>query len=113
MQFITQLTAEATPTVHIAPQTLTTVHGFPITNSMVFGWVTGILLLVLFMSVARRITIQPRRGFTQIVEIGTDFVAGLLESSLGSRKKALKYAPYFTAIFFFIALSNVIGLLPG
>ena len=47
------------------------------------------------------------------MEIGTEFVIGLLESALGNRKKAIKYAPIFASIFFFILFNNWFGLLPG
>ncbi len=105
--------AESGPTVHIAPGGLFEIHGYTITNSVLFGWLVSVFLIVLLTTVARRMTLKPRAGFTQMVEIGTDFITGVLENSLGDRDKALKYAPYFVTIFFFIALSNIIGLLPG
>lgn len=105
--------AETGLTVHIAPTGLFVWHGYTITNSMVFSWICSLLLLVVLTTVARRMTLRPKGGFSQIVEIGTDFIVGVLENSFGSRTKALKYAPYFVTIFFFIALSNILGLLPG
>jgi len=110
---LNRFAADSGPAVHIAPGELFEFHGLAITNSLLFGWICSLLLIVLLVVVARRMTLRPKGGFTQIVEIGTDFITGVLENSLGSREKALKYAPYFVTIFFFIALSNILGLLPG
>ncbi len=104
---------DAGPTVHIAPGGLFEFMGFEITNSMVYAWVSFALLLILFIYISKKMTIKPKGGFTQLVEIGTDFIVNLLENSLGDRKKALKYGPYFVSIFFLIAFSNILGLLPG
>ena len=105
--------ADSTPVVHIAPGGLFVFHGFTITNSMLYGWLCSVLFIILFTVIARRMTMRPKGGFTQIVEIGTDFVTDTLENSLGSREMALKYGPFFVTIFFFIAFSNLFGLLPG
>lgn len=101
------------PAVHIAPGVIFEFNGFQITNSMIFAWLTSIILIILFVRTAYRMTIKPRGGFSQLVEIGTDFITNVLEGSMNDRAKALKYAPYFVAMFFFIALSNIMGLLPG
>lgn len=104
---------ESGPPVHIAPGGLFELNGFTITNSMLFAWICSALIIIVLARVARRMTLRPKGGFTQIVEIGTDFIVKVLEGSLGSRQKAVKYAPYFVTIFFFIALSNILGLAPG
>ncbi|MBA3758623.1 F0F1 ATP synthase subunit A [Candidatus Saccharibacteria bacterium] len=104
---------EVGPPVHIAPGELFEFMGFTVTNSMLFAWLGSTILIILLAYVARRMTLRPKRGITQIVEIGTEFVTSVLEGSMGSRAKAIQYAPYFVTIFFFIAFSNIIGLLPG
>ena len=110
---LTQLAAETGPVVHITPLTLFEFRGYPITNSMLFAWLCSAVIIGLLVFVAKRITLRPKAGFTQIAEAGSEFVTNILETSLGSRERAIKYAPYFTSIFFFVALSNLFGLLPG
>lgn len=105
--------AETGPPVHIAPSVLFEYQGFGITNSMVFAWVCALILIIGLTIVAKMMTLRPRGGFIQFIEIGTDFVINMLVGSLGSRAKAVKYAPYFATIFFFVAISNILGLLPG
>ncbi len=100
------------PVIHITPLTIFTVYGFKITNSMFYGIICVFLILGLLITVAKRMTIKPRGGLTQIIEVGTDFITDLLKNSLNSEEKAIKYAPYFVSIFFFILFSNWLGLLP-
>lgn len=101
------------PVIHITPLEIGNINGFIITNSMLYGFITSIFILFLFIIVAKKMTIKPKGGITQLVEAGTDFIYNLIKSSLGSDQKAMQYAPYFAAIFFFITLNNWLGLLPG
>lgn len=101
------------PVVHIAPSKIFEINGVEITNSMIFLWLTSVFIIILLIYIAKRMTIKPKGGFTQIVEIGTGFITNVVEGSLGDRQKAIKYGPYFVAIFFFIAMSNILGLIPG
>lgn len=113
MNIAQRFAAETGPPVHIAPGELFQINGLPITNSMLFAWLGSFFIIIVLVLVARRMTQRPKGGITQFVEVGTDFITGVLENSLGDRDKALKYAPYFVTIFFFIAITNIIGLLPG
>ena len=108
-----RLFADSAPVVHIAPGGLFIVHGVTITNSMLYTWICSVLFIILFTIIGRRATLRPKGGFTQVVEIGTDFVTNTLENSLGDRRLAIKYAPFFVTVFFFIMFSNLFGLLPG
>lgn len=101
------------PVIHITPLTVFHIGDFAVTNSMFYGLVCSLIILVLLITVSRRMTLRPKGGITQLVEAGTDFITNLLKTSLGSEQKAAKYAPYFVSIFFFIMLSNWMGLLPG
>ena len=101
------------PPVHITPGELFTVGGFTVTNSMLYAWISCLLIAALLIIAARMATIRPRKGFIQFFEIGAEFITNLIENSMHSRAKALKYAPYFVTIFFFIMLNNWFGLLPG
>lgn len=100
------------PAVHITPGNLFEINGFTITNSILYGVITSVIILFFLIIAARKMTLRPKRGVIQFVEIGTDFIYKLLESSLGSREKAAKYAPTFITMFLFILLTNWIGLLP-
>lgn len=101
------------PVIHIKPSPLFDIGGILISNSMFYGVICSLLTIFILVTVSRRMTIMPKGGLTQVVEVGTDFITNLLKSALGSEEKAIKYAPYFVSIFFFILFSNWLGLLPG
>lgn len=104
---------EAGPHIAIAPEKVMQIGNIEITNSNIFAWVAGIFIAALLIKSAKKISLKAKGGVVQFVELGSDFVLNLLESNLGSRKKAVKYAPIFASLFFFILLNNWLGLLPG
>jgi len=108
---LTRVAAE--PVIHITPGEVFEINGFVITNSMLYGLISSIVIIALLIYVARTMTLRPKGGVTQFVEAGTEFITDLLKSALGSEQKALYYAPYFVSIFFFVCFSNWLGLLPG
>lgn len=109
----TEAAEKAGPVVHITPGDLFTINGIGITNSVFYGVLSSLVIFILLVVVARRMQLRPKGGITQFVEIGTQFIIDLLASALNSREKALKYGPWFVSLFFFILLSNWIGLVPG
>lgn len=112
LKFLAAAEAEG-PHISIAAEKLFSIGPLEITNSHFYGWISGILIIWLLVSVARKIGLKARGGVAQFVELGSQFVVGLLENSLGNRAKAYKYAPLFASIFFFILLNNWLGLAPG
>ncbi|HEY1064184.1 MAG TPA: F0F1 ATP synthase subunit A [Candidatus Saccharimonadales bacterium] len=105
--------SESGPTIHVAPGEVFQIAGIPITNSILYGWIIAAIVIVFLIAVARRVTVKPRGGVVQFVEAGVEFIRNLVENSFDSKKKARRYVPYFVTIFFFILLSNWLGLLPG
>jgi F-type H+-transporting ATPase subunit a len=104
---------EVGPVVHVAPGTDFTLFGFPITNSILYGWVIALIISVALVVIARRVTVHPRGGITQYVEAITSFATDMVESAFVDRKTARKYVPFFVTLFFFILLHNWSGLIPG
>ncbi|MCA9329117.1 F0F1 ATP synthase subunit A [Candidatus Saccharibacteria bacterium] len=100
------------PHIALSPEAITNVNGFTITNSTVYGAVCAILLIVLMVVARHKVKIKTTKGYTQIVEILAEFIVGLIESPLGSRKKAVQYAPIFGTFFFFIMFNNIMGIMP-
>lgn len=86
--------------------------GFVVTNSMIYGLITGFLLVSLMVWAAKKIQVNGQKGFSQIPELLVDFVLNLLEGPLGSRKNAVKYAPIFAFYFIFIVFTNMLELVP-
>jgi tetrahydromethanopterin S-methyltransferase subunit B len=58
---LTKFAAEADgPPVHITPGELFEVAGITVTNSMFYGIIVGIIILILSISVARRVTVSQK-----------------------------------------------------
>lgn len=106
------LFAESGPTVHVAPGEVFTIDGWTITNSILYGWICAVVIVVFMIWVSRRLTVKPKRGITQFVEIGVEFITNLVENSFDDKQKGRKYVPFFVTLFFFILLNNWLGLLP-
>ncbi|MDQ3065368.1 MAG: F0F1 ATP synthase subunit A [bacterium] len=106
-------TEESGPAIHITPGELFKIGEYSITNSILYGTISSIIIIILLTIAANRMTIKPKKGLIQFVELGTEFIISTIQGSLGSRKKAIRYAPFFTTAFFFVMLSNWLGLAPG
>ncbi|HVI60744.1 MAG TPA: F0F1 ATP synthase subunit A [Candidatus Saccharimonadales bacterium] len=104
--------AESGPAVHIAPAPVFEIGNFTITNSILYGWLCAAVLAVLFVWVARQVTVKPKGGLVQIVEIGVDFIGNLVTNSFDDKQVARRYVPFFVTLFFFILFNNWLGLLP-
>jgi F-type H+-transporting ATPase subunit a len=104
--------ADSGPSVHIAPAPVFHIGSWPITNSILYGWACSLFLIILFTWIARRVTVKPKGGFTQVVEVGVDFITNLVEGAFDDKKIARKYVPFFVTLFFFILFNNWLGLLP-
>ncbi len=100
------------PHIALSPEEITKIGGFTISNSIIYGAICAVLLALILLASRRKIRTKAARGFAQIVEILVEFIIGLVEGPLGSRKKAVKYAPIFGTFFLFIIFSNLMGLLP-
>lgn len=100
------------PSVHIAPAGVFNLGGWVVTNSILYGWICALSLIILFVWTARRVTVKPRGGFVQIVEVGVDFITNLVEGAFDNKQVGRKYVPYFVTLFFFILFNNWLGLLP-
>ncbi len=104
--------AESGPSVHVAPAGVLEIGGVTITNSILYGWICGLVIAALLIFVARRVTVKPKGGLIQFIEIGVDFITNLVEGAFDDKKVGRKYVPFFVTIFFFILLNNWLGLLP-
>ena len=113
INFITTFAAESGPAIHVAPGTVFQIAGIPITNSILYGWICTTIIIVLLIAVARRISVKPKGGAIQFIEAGADFISNLVTNGFDDKNKGRKYVPFFVTLFFFILLSNWLGLIPG
>lgn len=100
------------PHIALAPETVLSIGRLNITNSMIYGIICAAALLAIGLISRRKIRLKAVRGVTQFMEILMEFLIGLIEGPLGSRKKAVQYAPIFGTFFLFIIFNNIMGIMP-
>ena len=70
------------------------------------------LVLIVVLVAAKRVTLVPKSKFASMVEYGYDAVRrNMGEGAIGHGYE--KHMPFLATLFFFILLSNVVGLIPG
>ncbi len=103
----------ATEGVPLAAQPVFHIGTFTVTNSMVLGVLTGVVLLILFAVARHRSRLRPTSMFAFVIEQVLEFILNIGEQNFGSRKKALQHMPLLLTLFCFILISNLSGLIPG
>ncbi len=86
--------------------------GFGVTQYVFWLCITFALTLIVVLTTAKRLTLVPNSKFTNMVEYGYQFVRkDMGENAIGHGYK--KHLPFLATLFFFILISNVVGLIPG
>jgi F-type H+-transporting ATPase subunit a len=101
------------PEVHIAPQTVLHLGPLAISNSVLYGLISTVILTIFFIMAARRISIHPKGGFIQFIEIVADFMSETVKDAFADKERSYKYVLYFVTIFFFLLANNLLGIIPG
>jgi F-type H+-transporting ATPase subunit a len=102
-------------TLHIpelAPDRLFSLGSFVITNTMINVWIALLIFLVLGFFLRRSLSLRPGK-MQNFFEYIIESVLNTFDQVTGDRKKTLKFFPIVGTIFFFVLVSNWIGLLPG
>jgi F-type H+-transporting ATPase subunit a len=93
------------PEIHLGPLDLS------ITKHVVFLWLTAVLMLAIFLPMAR--SGEPvRRGLHNFMEAVVVYVRDQVAVANIGKDKAGPYVPYLLTLFFFILFANLLGLLP-
>ncbi|MCX6287805.1 MAG: F0F1 ATP synthase subunit A [Bacteroidetes bacterium] len=91
------------------------VYDFSITKTVLAIILSALLMLFIFISVARAYTRnlnKAPKGMQSLLEPLILFIRDDIAKSSIGEKKYEKYMPYLLTIFFFIFLNNVLGLIP-
>jgi F-type H+-transporting ATPase subunit a len=97
--------------IALASERLWEVFGVPITNSTLTMWIVMGILVIFGILVKRRIAIVPGK-LQNMFEMLFEYLLGMMEQTLGSRRLALRYFPLVTTIFLFILAANWLDFLP-
>lgn len=88
------------------------IGSFPVTNAVLLSALVLIILTVFALAMRRKLAFVPG-GIQNVFEMVLEGALGLMESVLGSRKKAEQYLPIVFTVFLFVLCSNWLGLFPG
>jgi F-type H+-transporting ATPase subunit a len=102
-------------TLHIptlAPETIAHLGPIAVTNTMVNAWVALLFFVVLGIFIRRSVSLRPGK-LQNIAEYILEGLFSYLDQVTGSREKTIRYLPVVGTVFFFILVSNWMGLLPG
>lgn len=96
----------------LAAEKVFEIGGFPITNTMINASLATLIFLVLGIVVYRQVSLRPRKT-QNFIEYFLEKLLGYFDQVTGDHKKTLRFLPLVGSVFFFILLSNWLGLLPG
>ncbi len=107
-------TAEHGAGVHVSAPEETWLHffyiWFGIPDWLAVSLLIGLVLVVLFWRMSKRLSLYPR-GFQTLWEMAVEFFESLCKSAIGPGGE--KYAPLIGSFFTYILLLNLVGLIPG
>ena len=96
--------------ISLAAEPIFRIGSFVVTNSLLASFIVTLLLIIIGYSISKNISKKQTR-FGAVIEEFFIFIIDLAESVGG--KGALEFVPLVLTFFFFILLSNWLGLLPG
>ena len=94
-------------TLHIAPQS----PQAPITNAVAMQLLVFLFLVVVFVLVRSRLSVDNPGALQHVVEGAHGFVEGQSHEIIGHNSE--QFTPFLMTLTFFILLSNLLGLVPG
>lgn len=86
---------------------------FVVTNSLLVAVIVMIFLVTIATMIKSRRLAEVPQGFQNFMEVIIEGALSFIEGVTGNREQAKKFLPLTATIFFFVLLSNWIGLLPG
>jgi F-type H+-transporting ATPase subunit a len=97
--------------VEITASPIAYVAGIPITNSLLTGWISLIILVVFFGTATRAMKLVP----TGAQNLAETIIGGLLDlgENIAGKAKAREFFPLFATIFLFVLVNNWLEVLPG
>src|SRR3989338_175263 len=98
--------------VPLKAEPLFNLGNFPITNTLINGWIAVVFFLILGIIIRGRATLIPGK-IQNFIESTLEWLMGYCDQITGSRVKTQRFLPIVAALFLFILFSNWIGLLPG
>lgn len=98
--------------ISIKSETIFHIGSFPVTNTLITGWIAILIVAIIAFIIFKRIKVVPGR-LQALGEIVLEGFMGFMETFAGSKQKVRQFLPFVATIFFFVLASNWVGTLPG
>ncbi|MDP3986044.1 MAG: F0F1 ATP synthase subunit A [Candidatus Veblenbacteria bacterium] len=99
--------------ISLAAEPIFSIGAFTVTNSLLVGVLVMLLLVVVALATGLRRLREVPQGLQNVTEALVEGALTFIESVTGNREQAKRFLPLTATIFFFVLISNWIGLLPG
>lgn len=99
--------------VPLVAEPIFNIGAFPVTNAYINSTIMMVALVTVGFLVKRSLKKGVPGKLQNTVEAIIEFMLGYFNQVTGSREKSLRFLPFVGSLFFFILLSNWMGLLPG
>jgi F-type H+-transporting ATPase subunit a len=99
------------PDPHLPAPVLFHIFGLPITNSIIGGWLTLVVLVVVSFVVTRRMKLVPGR-----LQAAFEFLLGWIYDlcrSIAGEENGRRFFPVICTIFLFVSFNAWLSLIPG
>ncbi|MBV9085861.1 MAG: F0F1 ATP synthase subunit A [Acidobacteriaceae bacterium] len=93
--------------LHITPEHPKT----PITNTVAMELLVFAILILFFVLMRSRLSVENPRGLQHVMEGLHGFIQGQSDEIIGQHSEP--YTPFLVSLFLFILLCNLMGLIPG
>lgn len=97
----------------LGSETIFHIGSFEVRNTLITAVMTLILLAIVGLVLRRKKYALIPGGFQNFVEAIIEGLFDFFDSVVGDRKKTERFFPIVATIFFFVIISNWMGLLPG
>ena len=77
---------------------------------VIMTWIVMAIIILIAWMARRDISWIPK-GWQNVMEYLLEFIQGVIKGGIG--EKGLKYTYFFSSLFLFIIISNMLGLVPG
>lgn len=99
----------------LGSETIETIAGFQIRNSMLMGWLAMAVLIIvaiIYKKKGGKLVLVPK-GITNLIEAVIELLFNFFNSVTQDKKRTRRFFPIVATIFLFVILSNWMGILPG
>lgn len=83
----------------------------PISNAVAMEILVVLLLILYFLIVRARLSVEKPGGVQHLAELFNEFIGGQVDEVIGHHGH--RFIPFLSAVFLFILFSNLLGLIPG